>query len=102
MILSPTKEPDWLSEDAANLSIFLQSRTGAKLLQMLAYYRPEFAPANAHPHKSFAASRDIAGYELAIKNLLELTAAIETSDPKPEREVYPDLEDDSKWPSNEG
>lgn len=94
------KEPDWDSNDGAALQNFLRTRTGERMLAKLAYARPAFMPANSHPHKSFACSREIHGYEQAVKTLLGLIEAEDqplsslVSSKTPE---YPDLDDDSQW-----
>lgn len=89
--------PTWTSEDAAILRQFLTTSTGQKFLQMVEYRRPEFFPANSHPHRSFAQSRDIAGYERALREIQDLTGSQEEQkEPTP---AYPDLEDERFWPN---
>lgn len=93
------REPEWDSENASELRDFLKSETGARLLENLVYARPNFLASAAHPHKSFACSREIHGYEQAVKKLLTLIEAEEplnaatTTAPN----VYPDLDDDTQW-----
>jgi hypothetical protein len=87
----------WFSEDAARLRKFLESETGQRMMARLLIARPSFLPASAHPHKSFAQSRDIAGYEQAIQELTNLTLPPPELPQDPTRKNYPDLEDDSAW-----
>lgn len=94
-------EPQWDSIDASALRDFLRSETGQRVVANLLYARPTFMASNAHPHKSFACSREIHGYEQAVKKLLSLIEAEEqplsatlNSQAAP---VYPDLDDDSQW-----
>lgn len=89
--------PEWNSADVTALRAFLGTSSGRKILGILANERPSFLPPSAHPHKSFAQARDIAGYEQCLTNFVALTAPVES--PLPEKpEAYPDLDDESKWP----
>lgn len=92
-------EPNWESENASELRAFLRSVTGQRLLASLVYGRPGFMPSSAHPHKSFAGSREIHGYEQAVKKLLGLTEAEhQPLNPlKAVSDAYPALDDDSQW-----
>lgn len=94
------REPEWTSEDAAALRDFFATVTGRRLIENVVFLRPGFAPADSHPHRSFARSRDIAGYEMAVQQLLALTAPVEPEKADPTPQEYPDLDDDSKWPSH--
>jgi hypothetical protein len=91
-------EPDWNSENASELRSFLKTATGKQLVAILEWRRPAFFSSTAHPHKSFANSREIYGYEQAIRSLLGLIEADEqplsAASNAPE---YPDLDDDSLW-----
>lgn len=91
-------EPEWNSEDASLLREFLRTPTGVRMLQTLSYRRPAFMQATAHPHKSFASSREVHGYEQAVKTLLGLTEDQDQplATPKPSN-AYPDLDDESAW-----
>jgi hypothetical protein len=95
-------EPDWDSSDASALNDFLRTVAGKRMLAKLAYARPSFLPSSAHPHKSFACSREIHGYEQAIRTLLSLIEAEEQqplSATKNSPSTYPDLDDETQWPA---
>lgn len=90
-------ESEWFSEDAQRLRTFLETPTGQRMLAKLVSARPSFAPANAHPHKSFAQARDIAGYEKAIEALMELMQPPQEPEKDLIQQNYPALDDDTAW-----
>lgn len=91
-------EPEWDSSNASELREFLRTQSGQRFLAMMAFRRPEFLSSTAHPHKSFANSREVHGYEQAVRTMLGLTE----SEDKPlsagkSSSLYPNLDDDSQW-----
>lgn len=90
-------DPEWSSENAADLRKFLGTESGQRFVAMLVYHRPSFMTNTAHPHKSFASSREIHGYEQAVKTLLGLTESQEQPLNVGKIENYPPLDDDSQW-----
>jgi hypothetical protein len=98
------REPEWTSENASELETFLRTRTGQAMLAKIAFNRPAFKSSDAHPHKSFANSREIHGYEQAVKTLLSLTEAEEqplSQSQSVGQNLYPDLDDDAQWQTPE-
>lgn len=95
-------EPDWDSNDAAVLREFLLTAVGRRVVENLVASRPTFLSSSAHPHKSFACSREIHGYEQAVKKLLSLIEDQPLNAPIAQHSssIYPDLEDESKWQSD--
>lgn len=90
-------DPEWSSENAADLRKFLSSESGQRFVAMLVSHRPSFMSNTAHPHKSFACSREIHGYEQAVRTLLGLTESQEQPLNAVKNEAYPPLDDDSHW-----
>jgi hypothetical protein len=89
-------EPDWISDDALNLRAFLYTPTGRKLLEILSVRRPAFFADDFNPDASFARARSIAGYELAVHELIDLSLPAPPAEPE-ELENLPDLNNDAKW-----
>ena len=87
---------EWISDDALALRAFLETATGVRLLKEMANRRPGFLSDEASGEASFARSRTIAGYELCLAELIELSHPV--PEPEQERENMPDLDDDTKWP----
>jgi len=86
--------PDWTSEDAAHLRVFLKSTSGGKLLGMLAQLRPGFTAQNVEA--AALEGKVIAGWESCTELILRAGLL------KPVKEViepvaYPDLDTDDGW-----
>lgn len=96
MILIPPTTLEWDSSDAAELKRFLESVTGVRSLEALAFSAPELTN-GAHAHKALVASGRVAGYQEAVSVLVRLTR----EDPKPPAQLsspnYPDLDEDDAW-----
>lgn len=96
MLISTTQEPpEWTSDDALFLKNFLESSTGVKLGQTLAFLAPALLDGK-HKNKTLVASGVVKGYAEALENLFSL----QTNRPRetePKSDNYPSLDDDSKW-----
>lgn len=96
MFIPTNREPpEWTSDDALTLKAFLESSTGHKLAQTLAFIAPTLLDGE-HKNKTLVASGVVKGYTEAIENLFSL----QNSRPKetePQSENYPSLDDDTKW-----
>lgn len=87
--------PEWTSDDALTLKSFLESSTGIKLAQTLAFQAPSLLDGE-HKNKTLVASGAVKGYTDAVENLF----ALQTSRPKeaePKSDNYPSIDDESKW-----
>jgi hypothetical protein len=87
--------PEWNSDDALTLKGFLESSTGIKLAQTLAFLAPTLLDGE-HKNKTLVASGVVKGYTEAVETLFSL----QNSRPKemePKTDNYPSIDDDSKW-----
>lgn len=96
-MLIPTNHepPEWTSDDALTLKGFLETSSGVKLAQILAFLAPTLLDGE-HKNKTLVASGVVKGYTEALENLFSL----QTSRPKeaePKTDNYPSIDDDSKW-----
>lgn len=96
MFIPTNREPpEWNSDDALTLKGFLESSTGLKLTQTLAFLAPNLLDGE-HKNKTLVASGVVKGYTEAVETIFSL----QTSRPKemePKSDNYPSLDDDSKW-----
>jgi len=87
--------PEWTSDDALTLKGFLESSTGQKLAQTLAFLAPTLLDGE-HKNKTLVASGVVKGYNEAVEQLFSLqTTRPKEMEPKPDN--YPSIDDDSKW-----
>ena len=87
--------PEWGSDDALSLKSFLESSTGIKLAQTLAFFSPALLDGE-HKNKTLVASGVVKGYHEAVEQLFSL----QTTRPKemePKSDNYPSIDDESKW-----
>ena len=92
----PTKEPTpWESGDAVRLREFLHSETGTRLLRHVAAETPELLD-GSDVNKTLVASGVVKGFQLALTTIFNLTVEEPAQTPPPP-EMYPSLDDDSKW-----
>lgn len=98
MIIFAPKTVEWTSEDAARLKDFLNSPTGARVLQVLALGSPELLD-GTHKNKTLVASGALAGYQEAVNTIFRLTYENpnEPVVPNTVSENYKSLDDDSAW-----
>lgn len=85
---------EWTSDDAANLRIFLDTRTGQRLLPKALESMPPLLT-KGEDNEIFIRSGEVRGFQLLTEALLSLTSiapAIVTEEP-----AYPPLEDDRAW-----
>lgn len=87
-------EPTWDSANAADFKSFLDTPTGQKLFQVLAYWRPSYSP---DFQRRLVESGIIEGYELAVEKLFDLVKPTTQDDPKKQNGNYPDLDNDEAW-----
>lgn len=93
----PSLLRQWDSADAQRLSDFLVSATGQKALSHLAISSPPF-DTGENPNVALVSAGRREGYELAVNTLIELTVHQPEPDLPPEKNSYPDLDDDKQWP----
>lgn len=96
-MLIPTNHepPEWTSDDALTLKSFLETSSGVKLAQILAFLAPSLLDGE-HKNKTLVASGAVKGYTEAVENLFSLqTSRPKEAEPKPDN--YPSLDDESKW-----
>lgn len=86
--------PEWTSDDASSLKSFLESPTGQRAVQTLAYLAPALLD-GADVNRTLVASGEVKGYSEAIQNLfaLQSTRPVEPS----VAQQYPSLDDESQW-----
>lgn len=98
-MFSPTKTGIiWDSTDAHNLTQFLQSATGEKLLHILHFRIPSLLDGE-HKNKTLVRSGEVKGALLLFDSVVSLT-----HEPPPEFrpqqttvQTYPDIDDESQW-----
>jgi hypothetical protein len=93
MILSIENPPEWTSDNAAELSGFLKSDTGVKLIELLAFLSPSLLD-GADVNKTLVTSGQVKGYAEAVSQIFSL----QTVRPVEARGIpdqYPDLDNDS-------
>lgn len=96
MIIPTNREPpEWTSDDALILKAFLESSSGAKLAQTLAFLAPPLLDGE-HKNKTLVASGVVKGYAEAVETLFSLQTS-RPAETEPKSETYPSLDDDSKW-----
>lgn len=91
LVRAVLNEPDWDSINAKNLSDFLNSPTGERLVAKLLFERPSYGDRLDR----LVESGKIEGYQDAIENIFSYCELVKP--PQQEVENYPDPEDDSKW-----
>jgi len=98
MIILAPKTIVWESEDAARLKDFLNSPTGARVLQVLAVGTPELLD-GSHKNKTLVASGAVAGYQEAVNTIFKLTYENpnEPIVPPTTSDNYKSLDDDAAW-----
>lgn len=84
----------WNSEDTSILRQFLESRTGSKLVAVLAESAPVLLD-GGHANKTLVRNGELRGYQSALRELLALAnpPPLPTKNPT----EYPDLTDDDAW-----
>ncbi len=86
--------PEWDSQDAQILRIFLESDAGKKALSIVSDLCPPLLD-GGDVNKTLVRSGEVKGWGSALTSLVELVNR------KPESQLpptnYPDLDDDSKW-----
>src|SRR5690349_6384918 len=88
-------ENDWTSVDAKALRDFLATDTGRRALMYVADVRPPLMD-GSDVNKTLVRNGEVKGFDIAITTLVELTTR--RPDPTESRpELYPNLDDDSKW-----
>lgn len=94
MILVPPDDIVWESTDAASLTLFLDSTTGQRFLNLLAYQIPDFED-GSNGNKTLVAMGKVEGYQKALANLIRA----QTHHPKEQvaSQSYPSLDDESAW-----
>lgn len=90
--------PNWGADEAAWWRSVLETPVGVKLLQRLAAFRPSLPLPSGDPNFAAQHAMYAAGYEAAVRELFDLRKAPE-SEVKSPPEAYPDLDDDTKWPT---
>ena len=93
---APKGHPDWNSDDARVLRLFLESDTGLRTLGWLKYWAPSLLD-GSHVNKTLVASGKVAGYSEAVENIFSLTRENPIPDEQVTTTEYPDLNDNSKW-----
>lgn len=99
MIISPNEAPEWNSDSASELSGFLGSSTGQKLIQLLAFFAPTLLD-GADVNKTLVTSGEVKGYTNAVGQIISL----QTSRPVESQGVpdtYPDIDNDTLWADSE-
>jgi hypothetical protein len=97
MIILPPTNVEWTGDDAAQLKNFLQSSTGARLLQVLALFSPDLLD-GGDVNKTLVASGQLAGYQEAINTIWRLTYEKPIEEEKsPASSGYQSLDDDEAW-----
>lgn len=86
--------PDWHSEDAANLRNFFRTKTGAKLLGMVAQLRPIV---NSTTVEAVALEAKIAAGWEQCQDLLLRAGMLKVQPDEIEHVKYPDLDNSEGW-----
>lgn len=94
-------EPSPWNKDAAGLlQQFLEKPMGKVFLAQLAANRPQLS-GSSDPHTVALQAKLVAGYELAILQIMRLTEAPEEANRPEQQTQYPDIDDESLWPKPE-
>ena len=98
MIILAPKKIEWTSDDAARLKEFLNSPTGARVLQFLALGAPDLLD-GTHKNKTLVASGAVAGYQDAVNTIFRLTYEDPNAPTVPDvsSDNYKSLDDDAAW-----
>lgn len=89
--------PEWTPDDARILRLFLESDTGLRAMEWMAYWAPELLD-GTHKNKTLVASGQVKGYNEVLSNLRSLVRENPVpEDPAQKSSEYPDLDDNSKW-----
>lgn len=94
MILGTEKCPLWEGTDATSLRTFLESGTGVRMLQILAFNAPALLD-GAHMNKTLVASGEVKGYTNALTALVSLTESRPVEAAPVDN--YPPLDDEAAW-----
>lgn len=86
--------PEWSSEDTLIFRQFLESPVGRRLIPALVEKVPGLKD-GGDLNAILIRSGEVRGFQASVRELLEL--AYPPPGPTPVREEYPNLEDDSKW-----
>lgn len=86
--------PDWTSEDAHNLRVFLKTNTGGKFLGMLAQLRPGFTATSVE--SAALEGKVVAGWEACVELVLR-AGLLKPSTEVIEPVAYPDLDSQEGW-----
>lgn len=97
IVISPTNI-EWTSDDATQLRNFIESVTGKRWLEALAFYAPELLDGSA-PNKALVAMGESKGYSSAIFRTLQLTKEDPNAKALPPNASpnYASLDDDEAW-----
>lgn len=91
-----TSALEWDSDDIANWSAFLRTRTGQRLIPKAAEEVPELR-ADGEANAILIRSGEVRGFQAVFRALLALASHPRTEATEPTNENYPNLTDDSKW-----
>jgi len=95
MILPVNEAPEWDSDNASELSGFLKTSTGEKMIQLLAFFAPTLLD-GADVNKTLVTNGELKGYTNAVGQIISL----QHSRPVEAQGVsdnYPDLDRDEFW-----
>lgn len=95
MLFQQRALPEWSSDDAAQLKLFLESNVGQRALAHVLDEKPSLLD-GSDVNKTLVASGNVRGFVLAIESLFRLTYEQPTQDKQADTD-YPDLDDESKW-----
>lgn len=94
MLFQKKALPEWSSDDAAALKLFLESDLGARAMAHVLVDQPSLLD-GSDVNKTLVASGQVQGFVLAVESLFRLT--YEQPTPTEAHTDYPNLDDDSKW-----
>lgn len=91
------QEYNWTSVDASELTNFLKTQTGVKLLRTLALEEPQLLR-KGETNEILIRSGEVAQHKYVTSFLLTLAGGVlEHQDEMPELDAYPSLTDDNAW-----
>ena len=99
MLFQKKALPEWSSDDAAALKLFLESDLGSRAMAHVLVEQPSLLD-GSDVNKTLVASGQVQGFVLAIESLFRLT--YEQPEPIEAPTDYPNLDDDSKWTDGAG
>lgn len=88
---------EWTPEDALNWEKFLQTQTGSRLIPIWIESAPPLLE-TGDVNTILVRSGKLLGFQLGIKALLELSVPPQSEEQKTPSN-YPNLLDDSQWPT---